>query len=1186
MHTPTRSPRPSTSSSLLGAPILVAAFGASVFAVACGASEPGDPSRMKGPSTFEAPVDGLNRLGVPGRNGVDDNVGPGGPLSGGKSSGAGAGGAAVPGNAIGMRSEVPPPSPAPGGGSPRLIEEGDIVKTSGSTLFVLNRYRGFQVVDATTPEKLTLASRVPLAGRPVEMYLRGRTIFALIADYPSQVACAECPGGSALTMGSRLVAIDVTDLRASRLIGSLDLAGSVTDSRLVGDAIYVVAQQAPGYGRVLTKGSGFTNATVVTSIDISTPAVPKQVGRLELPRGGWNDHVHITDKQLFLASSGYGSVVDGKCVPPAPPVQVAPGPTGGASGAGGVAGSGGAPVSGAAATPGVAVMRAAYAPCTRLQSIDVAAPNGAIKSGAFIDVPGSVADRWSFDWFDGTLRVVLSNVRVSTSTGLTPPVIRTFKSPNPNELSALGQTAIQLPRPETVTATRFDGPRAFVVTFERVDPLWTIDLSKPEQPRAVGHLEIPGFVDHLEPRGNLLVALGHDSPSGRPPFAMHVSLFDVSDLAQPKQLVRQQFGEGQATIPGRRDDWGKVFRVLDDRKLVLAPYRTYSTLPTSPEEAKERAFVQLLDLDLDKATIGKRGSVEHDGAIERAVLLGDLVLAVSNQQVQAIDVRDRDKPRITGTLELARSVDDVSVAGDRLLAVTGGERGGAQSLLLLAASDPDAAPLARLEVQGRVGRILVNGGFAYVFSQSDAAGPASKPGFAFSGPSSDTVGNVFEGWQVTVYDLGEKPRARGSLRVPFFPNLNEEQADGLGAGVTQVNGSTLVLAYERDFECGRTEDGDPGLERPGSSSGGSTGSAGGMGSSGSSGAGGSTGSGAAGGSASSDSTGAAGSTGGVTMTSPALVLDGQAPGLTTKCDGPADDFLILDLANPDQPKLASRVRLEGAASVAAAGTQGTTFFVDHYEEIPGVDRNNRVIVKGRRMFVTRVDLTSPARPVLSGKINVPGAFVRARASDDTIFTIEPKVDQKTDTSSLVLMALYQPRGSTRAYLEGRLTLEGASGMPIFGERAAYLTIDGELVAIDLADPRNLRVASRVPVPGASRGQGAAGARGDVPEVRGGSGVAVDAPGFGPGFGPGLYDLEGLAEAHLLAGNTLFVRLDAAAGVRWQLFDVAMPTRPALGISATLPNGNGGLRVSPSGHRAFQAAGPYGIESFSLAAPAM
>jgi hypothetical protein len=51
-----------------------------------------------------------------------------------------------------------------------------------------------------------------------------------------------------------------------------------------------------------------------------------------------------------------------------------------------------------------------------------------------------------------------------------------------------------------VTATRFDGPRAFVVTFERVDPLWTIDLSKPAEPRALGHLEIPGFVDHLEPR--------------------------------------------------------------------------------------------------------------------------------------------------------------------------------------------------------------------------------------------------------------------------------------------------------------------------------------------------------------------------------------------------------------------------------------------------------------------------------------------------------------------------------------------------------------------------------------------------------------------------------------------------------------------------------------------------------------
>ena len=46
---------------------------------------------------------------------------------------------------------------------------------------------------------------------------------------------------------------------------------------------------------------------------------------------------------------------------------------------------------------------------------------------------------------------------------------------------------------EDVYAVRYFGDKAYVVTFERIDPLYVMDLSNPLEPHITGALEIPGF---------------------------------------------------------------------------------------------------------------------------------------------------------------------------------------------------------------------------------------------------------------------------------------------------------------------------------------------------------------------------------------------------------------------------------------------------------------------------------------------------------------------------------------------------------------------------------------------------------------------------------------------------------------------------------------------------------------------
>lgn len=62
---------------------------------------------------------------------------------------------------------------------------------------------------------------------------------------------------------------------------------------------------------------------------------------------------------------------------------------------------------------------------------------------------------------------------------------------------------------EDIYGVRFAGDRAYVVTFERTDPLYTLDISNPLQPAIIGELEIPGYSAYLHSiNATLLWGLG------------------------------------------------------------------------------------------------------------------------------------------------------------------------------------------------------------------------------------------------------------------------------------------------------------------------------------------------------------------------------------------------------------------------------------------------------------------------------------------------------------------------------------------------------------------------------------------------------------------------------------------------------------------------------------------------------
>jgi inhibitor of cysteine peptidase len=101
---------------------------------------------------------------------------------------------------------------------------------------------------------------------------------------------------------------------------------------------------------------------------------------------------------------------------------------------------------------------------------------------------------------------------------------------------------------ENFHAARFMGNRCYLVTFQRTDPLFVIDLSQPANPKLLGELIIPGYSDYLHPIDQThLIGLGKDAIAGEGNFAWYLglklSIFDVADVNNPKEIAKFNIGD-------------------------------------------------------------------------------------------------------------------------------------------------------------------------------------------------------------------------------------------------------------------------------------------------------------------------------------------------------------------------------------------------------------------------------------------------------------------------------------------------------------------------------------------------------------------------------------------------------------------------------------------------------------------
>lgn len=202
---------------------------------------------------------------------------------------------------------------------------------------------------------------------------------------------------------------------------------------------------------------------------------------------------------------------------------------------------------------------------TQLHAFDTSSPDRT-EHVATGDVPGWVLGRWALSWHEGALRVA-TTLGEPWSSGPGSSSTVTVLRETGHDLRAVGRVGGLGPG-ERIQAVRYLGDLATVVTFRQTDPLYVLDLGRPEAPRLLGELKVPGFSTYLHPVGDgRLLGVGMEADARGRTTGMQASLFDLTDLRRPRQTSRLPLG--RVWSPVQEDS--RAFGYDPARRLAVVP---------------------------------------------------------------------------------------------------------------------------------------------------------------------------------------------------------------------------------------------------------------------------------------------------------------------------------------------------------------------------------------------------------------------------------------------------------------------------------------------------------------------------------------------------------------------------------------------------------------------------------------
>ncbi len=318
-----------------------------------------------------------------------------------------------------------------------------------------------------------------------------------------------------------------------------------------------------------------------------------------------------------------------------------------------------------------------------------------IKYEGHGDVPGRVLNQFSMDEYNNNFRIATTTtggggfggggfarpaveVSAAVSGQVSGQVVAVEEPPEPrvsgpannlyvlnSDLKIIGKVEGLAPG-ERIYSARFMGDRAYMVTFRQVDPLFVIDLKNPANPAVLGYLKVTGFSDYIHPVDeNHIIGIGKEATEQGLFQGLKMSLFDVSDVTDPKEISKIVIGDRGTDSYVLRDH--KAFLFNKEKRLLVLPVllaeidrdqyppSQYPQLPSWAYGTPKWQGAYVFDFTTDNG-FTLRGKIGHASgetqdydtyygqySVKRSLYMDDVLYTISDRTIKMNDIASLDE---------------------------------------------------------------------------------------------------------------------------------------------------------------------------------------------------------------------------------------------------------------------------------------------------------------------------------------------------------------------------------------------------------------------------------------------------------------------------------------------------------------------------------------------------------------
>jgi len=540
------------------------------------------------------------------------------------------------------------------------VDEADIIKTNGNYIYALVR-NDLYIIKAVPATAAQTISKITFASRPDDIFIDGNYLAVFGSDQQiyAQPLYATFKRQNPYTF---FKVFDLSDAANPKLVRDLDLEGSYTDARLIGDYAYLITNtfnqyiaSEPPLPRVLDKG-----AVLSTDCSVSSHCFAPDVYYFDMPYDAFNytnltainlanadeapsgesyltnntQTIYVSAHNVYLTYTQYLNEYDIE-----------------------------QDVKKAVVSPNLSAddqnkikqieaahsyilnqnekrlkvgaiidhylnsleatardslqatidqnlkdrLAAEYKDMEKTIVHKIAIDNNKITYQGMGSVSGTLLNQFSLDENNNYLR--LATTRNQTWSRLSATSTDSYSNVYVLDQDLKLAGALEnLATSERIYAARFMGDRLYLVTYRQTDPLYVIGLSDPTKPAILGAVKISGYSTYLHPvdaNGTKLLGFGRETTENMngsvTTQGLKLTLFDLTDLAKPKEADSYIIGDASANS----------IALYDHKAFLYSAAKNLLSIPAVLYDSGKLSFAGALVFGLENDHFTLKGRVDH-----------------------------------------------------------------------------------------------------------------------------------------------------------------------------------------------------------------------------------------------------------------------------------------------------------------------------------------------------------------------------------------------------------------------------------------------------------------------------------------------------------------------------------------------------------------------------------------------